>query len=55
MTWAAMGWLFTTGLTLLITTGKKMNEMATTKRRIQPQRARPVATSAGFFASTDSV
>ena len=55
MTWAAMGWLSTTGLTLLMTTGKKINEMATTKRRIQPHNARPVATNAGFFFSTDSV
>ena len=51
----ATAWLFTTGLTDEITMGMKMNETATTSRRIQPHRASPVATRAGFLASTVSV
>ena len=55
MVWVATGWLSTIGLTELITTGRKMNEMPTTSRRIHPHRARPVPTRAGFLASTISV
>ena len=47
--------LFTIGPAVDTTIGKKMNEIETQMRRIQPQSARPVATRAGFRASTDSV
>ena len=49
------GRLSTTGLTELTTTGRKMNDSATVSRSTQPQRASPVPTRAGFFASTISV
>src|SRR5580704_15678786 len=56
---AVGGWaycrLLTTGLTELITRGRKMKEIPTTRRRIHPHRARPVPTRAGFLASTISV
>ena len=55
MVWVATGWLSTIGLTEVMTRGRKMKEMPTTRRRIHPHRARPVPTRAGFFASTISV
>ena len=47
--------LSTTGFTELTTSGRKMNDRPTVRRRIQPQSASPVPTSAGFRASTISV
>src|SRR5271166_821197 len=51
----ASAWLSTTGFTVLITMGRKMNEIPTTTRRIHPHRASPVATRAGFLDSMVSV